>query len=187
MSCKVHCWDKVSLRIVKHTYLPQRETRSKKTSVLNDSMSFWIIYESTPNEVSSWADIFLNKEQKHSIPLAYKSQFIDQRTNQIFLSIFSNPLSWYFLVERKNTKNIFPRRYTNIWLLVYSYYQVHNATTANDDDDDFPPSKFFTPVLIGNFSLKSEWQQVSSDLQGSSTYTSWSQQCCGFRWSLFFR
>ena len=33
-------------------------------------------------------------------------------------------------------------------------------------------SEFFTLVLIGGFSQKSEWQQVSSDLQDSSKYFS---------------
>ena len=40
--------------------------------------------------------------------------------------------------------------------------------------------EFFIPALVNGFPLESEWQQVSSSLQDSSQYSSWSQQC----WSL---
>ena len=36
----------------------------------------------------------------------------------------------------------------------------------------FSSWKFFSPVVTGSFSLKSEWQQVSSCLQGTSKYSS---------------
>ena len=39
----------------------------------------------------------------------------------------------------------------------------------------FTPWEFFTSELVDNFSLKLEWQQVSSSFQDSSQY---SQQCC---------
>ena len=37
----------------------------------------------------------------------------------------------------------------------------------------FTLCQFFTSVLTGAFSLKSKWQQVSSDLKNSSQYSSW--------------
>ena len=42
----------------------------------------------------------------------------------------------------------------------------------------FTPLEFFTSVLADGFSLKLEWQQVSSSLQDSSQDSSRSQQCC---------
>ena len=44
---------------------------------------------------------------------------------------------------------------------------------------DFILFEFFTSVLTGGLSLKSERQQGSSVLQNSSQYSSCSQQCCG--------
>ena len=38
--------------------------------------------------------------------------------------------------------------------------------------------KFFTPVLAGDLSLESEWQQVSSSVHDSSQYPGQSQQYC---------
>ena len=38
--------------------------------------------------------------------------------------------------------------------------------------------EFFTSALADGFPLESEWQQVSSSLQDSSEYSSWSQECC---------
>ena len=36
------------------------------------------------------------------------------------------------------------------------------------------PGEFFIPVLADGFSLESEWQQASSDLQDSPKYSGWS-------------
>ena len=38
--------------------------------------------------------------------------------------------------------------------------------------------ELFTSAIADGFSLKSEWQQVSSSLQDSSSYSGSSQQCC---------
>ena len=38
----------------------------------------------------------------------------------------------------------------------------------------FTPCEFFTSALADDILLESEWQQVSSGLQGSSQYSSWS-------------
>ena len=40
----------------------------------------------------------------------------------------------------------------------------------------FAPSEFFTPALLGGFSLESRWQQVSSSLLDISKYIDRSQQ-----------
>ena len=42
----------------------------------------------------------------------------------------------------------------------------------------FTPLEFFTSANADGFSLKSEWQQVSSGLQDSSQDSGRSQQCC---------
>ena len=42
----------------------------------------------------------------------------------------------------------------------------------------FTSCEFFTPELADGLSLESEWQQVSSGLQGVAQYSSKSQQCC---------
>ena len=41
----------------------------------------------------------------------------------------------------------------------------------------FTPSEFFTPVLISDISLESEWHQVSSGLQDCSQYFDQCYQC----------
>ena len=43
----------------------------------------------------------------------------------------------------------------------------------------FTLSEFFTPVLTDSFSLKSEWQQITSGLQDPSQYSSRCQQYSG--------
>ena len=43
----------------------------------------------------------------------------------------------------------------------------------------FSSGEFFTPILTIGFFLKSEWQQVSSSLQDTSLYSSWSLQRSG--------
>ena len=42
----------------------------------------------------------------------------------------------------------------------------------------FTPWEFFISVLADGLSLEFEWEQVSSNLQESSQYSSRSQQCC---------
>ena len=42
----------------------------------------------------------------------------------------------------------------------------------------FTHLEFFTSILADGFSLKFEWQQVSSSLQDSSQYSGRPQQCC---------
>ena len=48
---------------------------------------------------------------------------------------------------------------------------VQSVRLDNNDDDDFT-REFFTPMLVGDLSLKTEWQQIFSSLQNSSQYYS---------------
>ena len=51
----------------------------------------------------------------------------------------------------------------------------------------FTPCLFFIPVLIGDLSLESNWQHVSSRFRNYSDYSSRSRHCCGLASSSDFR
>ena len=76
-----------------------------------------------------------------------------------------------FIAAREYYTTLFPFRDFQIPDMIFNYH--YNNNNNNNNYYYFISYKFITPVLTGGFSLKSEWQQVSSDPQDSSKYPSW--------------
>ncbi len=77
-----------------------------------------------------------------------------------------------------------------VLILLFTFFQFYSVVNRDSKVDNFASSLFlliiiiifhslelFTSVIADGFSLKSEWQQVSSSLQDSSQYFGRSQLC----------
>ena len=87
--------------------------------------------------------------------------FFNSLARSKYLSFFSHSFS-FILWSTGTAKSTILQVLSSFFKFFYYYYHYNFYT----------PNKFFTPALTDNLSLKSEWLQVSSDLQDSSQYSS---------------
>ena len=95
------------------------------------------------------------------------------RTLHSILAVLSNAVIWIVSTRPPTSKSSSP--FNNPLVIV----PKAPITIGNYYYYYFALSEFFKPVLVGDRSLESEWQQVPSCVQDSPEYySSWSQKFC---------
>ena len=133
--------------------------------ILQDSYYFFTLSVASPVETTT-----MKKKKKKVCEKSYKH--IPGEVHFLFVT----PL----FLSSSSISSSTPEKSNQVCTCILPYYYYYYCYSL----------RVFFPPLAESLSLDSEWLQVSSDLQDSSEYSGWSQQCCsldGFDLSSDFR